>query len=69
MPSHVEEFERGAWVGNPDKRCPKCGVMAHFASDFTAVGGKHQVRVCVPCGAVYDNGKEKGVLLPVIKED
>jgi len=54
--SHVEPFEPGAWVNNPDKRCPHCRAMAVFAMDIKK-WGPHQVRVCVPCGAVYLDGK------------
>ena len=52
----VEPFEPGAWLNNPDKRCPHCGAMAAFAMDFKKMGS-HQARVCVPCGAVYLDGK------------
>jgi hypothetical protein len=41
--------------------------MCIFAADFKAAGEK-QIRVCVPCGAVYLSGSLFMALSPV-KED
>lgn len=57
----MSDFHEGNWLWNPDALCPDCGKVCIFASDLKAFG-HHQVRVCKPCHAVYENGQKRGEL-------
>lgn len=59
----MDEWREGARSFDRDDQCPGCGVVGQcaFASDFKLMG-KHSIRACSACGAVYDNGKLKGPL-------
>jgi hypothetical protein len=61
-----DTFREGARSNDPLDTCPGCGGRVIFASDFKKFG-KHSVRVCIPCKAVYVNGEKETDL--IITED
>ena len=59
MSEATSDFKEGArHLMDP---CPVCGEPCIFSSDFSKFG-KHRVRVCLKCKAVYHNGKREGDL-------
>lgn len=61
MPKSREPWEAGAWLSQ--KHCPQCNATCVFALDFQRLG-KHQLRVCSPCGAVFVDGEMMETLIP-----
>lgn len=56
-----DDFVEGARSYSPTDPCPKCGKPCMFGTDFSKFG-KHQIRVCGECRAVYENGELRGPL-------
>lgn len=56
----MSDFHEYAAVYDPDPEaaCPDCKKPCIFASDFKTMG-ERRVRVCVPCRAVFVNGKKE----------
>ena len=65
-PKPREPYEPGAWLSN--KTCPQCNATSVFAMDFQKMG-KHQLRVCSPCGGVFLDGELIESLAPHPTED
>ena len=56
----TDTFREGIRSGNPNDECPGChtrGVI--LAMDFKKFG-RHNIRVCLACHAVFDHGELLG---------
>jgi hypothetical protein len=54
-------YREGARIGDALDECPLCYKQCcYFASDFSVLGRKRQIRVCIKCKAVSVNGKKVG---------
>lgn len=56
----VDTFREGIRSGFPDDVCPGCNTPGCvLAMDFKAFG-RHNIRVCFACRAVFDHGELRG---------
>lgn len=58
-----DAFREGARAYDPQDLCPSCGRQGVlFASDFKFMG-RHKIRACQDCKAVYENGERRSDLV------
>jgi hypothetical protein len=56
-----DTWNEGSRLNDPTAECPACHGPAILAMDFKAMG-RHQIRICVKCQAVFDHDDKKGDL-------